>query len=69
MAKLWVVYDDRAMSMSTDDCSVIEACSSYNKAMEQALPGIVYEYDIITGDQLINETLIGPNRAFRENND
>lgn len=68
---LWIVYDERAMTMDTDDCAVMEACSSEREAMRDALPGVVFRYDIAPPckagerEELINETKIGPNRPLQ----
>lgn len=65
MAHLWVVYDERAAGGDTDDATVLESCSSERDAMEKALPGIVFRYYIGPGDQLVDETLIGPNKPLQ----
>jgi hypothetical protein len=66
MAKeyLWIVYDERAMTTDTDECAVLETCSSETEAMQKALAGVVFRYTIkrrSDTDELINETKIGPN--------
>ena len=64
---LWIVYDERAAMGDTEDAAVLESCRSEHEAMRKALPGIVFRYDILPAlkagqrDELINETLIGPN--------
>ncbi len=64
MKHLWIVYDERAETEDTDDCAVLEACSSEQEAMHQAQPGIVFKYDVKPAkprDELVNETRIGAN--------
>lgn len=69
--RLWIVYDERAEGGDTDDAAVLESCRSEQEAMQRALPGIVFRYDVdrsaakpgSNGD-LVNETLIGPNRPL-----
>lgn len=65
MAHLWIVYDERAAFGDTDDAAVLEACSSEHEAMHKALPGIVFRYYIGPGDQLVDETFIGPNKPLQ----
>ena len=56
--KLYIVYDERAITMSTDDASVMVTCDSLEEAKGYAgdfgkrCP--VYSYDI-KGKNLINE--------------
>jgi hypothetical protein len=69
---LWIVYDERAMTMDTDDCAVMESCSSEHEAMHKAQPGVVFRYDIAPPDKpggrelLINEMKIGPNHPLQK---
>lgn len=62
--KLWVVYDERAAGGDTDDAIVLESCSSLSEAMNRALAGIVFEYDVVGKNELVNQTLLGPNKPL-----
>jgi hypothetical protein len=64
MKNLWVVYDERAMTTDIFDCSVLESCSSEHEAMNKALPGIVFKYDINKKNELINKQKLGPNNPM-----
>ena len=62
---LWIIYDERAETMDTDECAVLESCSSEHEAMHKALPGIVFRYDIVNGSELVNETRVGANHPLQ----
>jgi hypothetical protein len=70
--RAWIIYDGRAWTMPTEDCSVYEAFSSEEKDTRQSVlkhrdkewpDGVVYEYDLVRKadgkDWAENETLIG----------
>jgi hypothetical protein len=64
--KLWVIYDERAQTMSTDDCSVLESCGSLADVRRSHFDGgrlgplgIVFEYDVTDGSGLVNERRLG----------
>jgi hypothetical protein len=56
---MFIVYDERALSMSTDDAQVMVACGSKKEAKEyrDSFPGCpVYSYETAEdGKTLINE--------------
>lgn len=58
MAKLYIIYDERAMLMGTDEAVVLCTAHSLNEArhdVRSMFPGSpIYSYDI-HGDQLLNE--------------
>ena len=62
---LWVVYDARAASGDTDAAAVLESCATWREVRTCAFDGvrgpmgIVAEYDIAAGDQLVNERILG----------
>lgn len=60
----WILYDGRAELGDTDDASVLEAFSS-RRDLKQNLytwkghDGVLFEYDVQNGNELVNERMIG----------
>ncbi len=56
--KLFIVYDERAMSMNTDDAAVLCTARSLKEARHDVRTmfprGVIYSYDT-DGDALVNE--------------
>jgi len=65
MKRFWVIYDERAQAIDTDDCSVLESCRSLKDVSKSCFDGkegplgIVFEYDVAKGNELVNERKIG----------
>jgi hypothetical protein len=63
--KLYVIYDDRALLIDTDDCAVLESCSSLADVRRSDFDGqhgplgVVFEYDVENGNELVNEQYLG----------
>lgn len=51
--KAYVIYDERALTMDTDDCSVLEACGTLIEVCRSGWDGqrdplgVVFEYDLV----------------------
>ena len=58
--KMYVVYDERAALMGTDEASVLLATESRREAINTAREdrGVVAEYDVTKQQTLINEDII-----------
>ena len=62
--KVYVIYDERALLMSTDDCAVLESCGSLREVRRTTWDGkrdplgVVCEYDLVNGEA-INERNLG----------
>lgn len=60
----WILYDGRAESGDTDDAAVLEAFAS-RRDLKSSLyhwnghDGVLFEYDVENGNQLVNERMIG----------
>lgn len=63
--KQYVIYDERALALSTDDCAVLEACGSLREVKRTSWDGrhdplgVVAEYDVVNGNELVNERILG----------
>lgn len=62
---MWILYDGRAESGDTDDATVLETFSS-RRDMKGNLyrtwnghDGVLFEYDVGKGNELVNERMIG----------
>lgn len=60
----WILYDGRADSGDTDDAAVLEAFSSRrdlrnNLYTWRGHDGVLFEYDVQNGNELVNERRIG----------
>ncbi len=65
-SKHYVIYDERALSGDTDRASVLESCTSLHEVITKTTwdgvrdpLGVVAEYDISSGDELVNERILG----------
>ena len=58
--KTYVVYDGRAMTMSTDDTAILLTTDDQHQAIHHAneFSGVVYSYEVDPEGELINETLV-----------
>jgi hypothetical protein len=60
----WILFDGRAESGDTDDAAVLEAFSSrrdlrHNLYTWRGHDGVLFEYDVQNGNELVNERRIG----------
>jgi hypothetical protein len=58
--KTYVAYDGRAMTMSTDDATILLTTDDQHQAIHHAneFSGVVYSYEVDSDGELINETLV-----------
>ncbi len=61
--RAWVLYDGRAEYEDTFECSVMEAFNSRRDLrglnLWQGHDGVLFEYELADGNQLVNERRIG----------
>ena len=63
--KEYVIYDERALLMDTDECAVLDACGSIGEVRRTTWDGrrdplgVVFEYDVVNGNELVNERKLG----------
>lgn len=61
----WILYDGRAEFGDTDDAAVLEAFSSRRDLKSNLFrtwrghDGVLFEYDVVEGNKLVNERKIG----------
>jgi hypothetical protein len=66
MRQVWLVYDQRANALAdTDDANVLVTEDTEAKALAWDGPGHVWRYDVVNGNELVNETYVGPTRRRR----
>ena len=58
--KKYILYDGRAVSMGTDEASVLEVCDSLKEAKHACKEygdAAVYEYDLVA-EEFVNQRLV-----------
>lgn len=64
ITKAWILYDGRAESGDTDDAAVLEAFLSRRDLRRnlyhwRGYDGVLFEYDVQDGKELVNGRMIG----------